>query len=195
MRPVNNNDVTVVILAGGKGRRMGGKDKGLIAFKNDSLIKHIIDAISQQTNTILINANRNIEKYAEYGYPVIEDSLSDFQGPLAGFMAAMSVAETDYILTLPCDGPIIVENYVEEMISRLNRTGSEIVVASDGQRMQPVYALIPVKLQSSLQKFLGDGERKIDKWYQQHQTSLAEFNDESGVFTNMNTPEDIKKFS
>jgi len=195
MNPVSKKNVTVIILAGGKGRRMGGQDKGLIAFKNDSLIKHIIDAISQQADNILINANRNIEKYAKYGYPVVEDSLSDFQGPLAGFMAAMSVAKTEYILTLPCDGPIIVENYLEKMIRGLNNAGREIAVASDGQRMQPVYALIPVNLQSSLHKFLSEGERKIDKWYQQHETSLVEFNPESGLFTNMNTLEDIRKFS
>jgi len=195
MKKIDRNDVTAVILAGGKGRRMGGQDKGLVHYKNTTLIKHVIDALRLQTDNIMINANRNLEKYAEYGYPVVQDTLSDFQGPLAGFMAAMSMARSDYILTLPCDSPAIDGHYLERMIQAKNQGHSDIVVASDGQRLQPVYALIAVKLKPSLHAFLSAGGRKVDLWYQQHDFSLVEFTDDSSLFTNMNAPEDIIKHS
>ena len=195
MNQLQIEDITVVILAGGKGRRMGGQDKGLVNYKNHSLVQHVIDAISLQTSQIVINANRNVDEYATFGYPVIEDTLTDFQGPLAGFVATMSSVTTDYILTLPCDGPVITENYVTKMLQGLNQTEAELAIASDGSRMQPVYALIPVNLKNSLNQYLASGERKIDCWYQQHDFTLVEFEADSEFFTNINTPQDLKKYS
>ena len=195
MKPISNEDITVVILAGGKGRRMGGKDKGLLNFKDSALIRHVIEAVSRQSRQIMINANRNLDQYAALGYPVIQDQSQDFQGPLAGFYSAMLAATTDYILTLPCDGPIIVDDYLEKMRQALNDSGADIIVASDGERMQPVYALIPVRLKSSLQRFLDAGERKIVIWYKQHQTATADFSRDRVLFTNFNTLEDIDNFS
>jgi molybdopterin-guanine dinucleotide biosynthesis protein A len=194
MNQLQIEDITVVILAGGKGRRMGGQDKGLVNYKNSSLVKHVIDAISQQSDKIIINANRNLDEYSAFGYPVVEDTLNDFQGPLAGFLAAMSNVSTDYILTMPCDGPVIIEDYVNKMKQGLNESTADLAIASDGSRMQPVYALIPLKLAGSLQQFLKTGERKIDLWYQQHNFTLVEF-DDSEFFTNINTPQDLKKYS
>ncbi len=190
---ISLDDITVVILAGGKGRRMGGQDKGLISYKGHDLIQHVINAISQQTQKIIINANRNQDQYKTYGFPVIADTLNDFQGPLAGFLAAMDKVETDYILTIPCDGPVISEHYMTKMKQGLENTSSELAIASDGNRMQPVYALIPVKLSRSLSRYLTEGGRKIDSWYQQHDFTLVEFTDESNFFININTPQDLQK--
>ncbi|MBT7044864.1 MAG: molybdenum cofactor guanylyltransferase [Gammaproteobacteria bacterium] len=195
MNQLQIEDITVVILAGGKGRRMGGQDKGLVNYKNSSLVKHVIDAISQQSDKIIINANRNLDEYSAFGYPVVEDTLNDFQGPLAGFLAAMSNVSTDYILTMPCDGPVIIDDYVNKMKQGLNESTAVLAIASDGTRMQPVYALIPLKLADSLQQFLLTGERKIDLWYQQQDFTLVEFEAESEFFTNINTPQDLKKYS
>jgi len=195
MNQLQIEDITVVILAGGKGRRMGGQDKGLVNYKNSSLVKHVIDAISQQSDKIIINANRNLDEYSAFGYPVVEDTLHDFQGPLAGFLAAMSNVSTDYILTMPCDGPVIIDDYVNKMKQGLNESTAVLAIASDGTRMQPVYALIPLKLADSLQQFLLTGERKIDLWYQQQDFTLVEFEAESEFFTNINTPQDLKKYS
>ena len=195
MKPISNEDITVVILAGGKGRRMGGKDKGLLNFKDSALIQHVIEAVSRQSRQIMINANRNLDQYAALGYPVVQDQSTDFQGPLAGFYSAMSAATTEYILTLPCDGPIIVDDYLEKMRQALNDSAADIIVASDGERMQPVYALIPVRLKSSLQRFLDAGERKIVMWYEQHPTATADFSRDRALFTNINTLEDIDNFS
>ncbi len=195
MNQLQIKNITVVILAGGKGRRMGGQDKGLINYKNSSLVKHVIDAISLQSNKIIINANRNLDEYSAFGYPVVEDTLNDFQGPLAGFLAAMSSVNTDYILTMPCDGPVIIDDYVNKMKQGLNESTADLAIASDGTRMQPVYALIPLKLIESLQQFLQTGERKIDLWYQQHDFTLVEFDADSDFFTNINTPQDLQKHS
>ncbi|MBT4193617.1 MAG: molybdenum cofactor guanylyltransferase [Gammaproteobacteria bacterium] len=195
MNQLQIEDITVVILAGGKGRRMGGQDKGLVNYKNSSLVKHVIDAISLQSDKIIINANRNLDEYSAFGYPVVEDTLHDFQGPLAGFLAAMSNVSTDYILTMPCDGPVIIDDYVNKMKQGLNESTAVLAIASDGTRMQPVYALIPLKLADSLQQFLLTGERKIDLWYQQQDFTLVEFEAESEFFTNINTPQDLKKYS
>ena len=193
MKPISNEDITVVILAGGKGRRMGGKDKGLLNFKDSALIQHVIEAVSRQSRQIMINANRNLDQYAAFGYPVIQDQSTDFQGPLAGFYSAMLAATTDYILTLPCDGPIIVDDYLAKMRQALNDSGADIIVASDGERMQPVYALIPRALQSSLAEFLSAGERKIDIWYSRHNVALADFSDVRERFFNINTQADQRR--
>lgn len=192
MAPHKNN-ITAVILAGGKGRRIDGQDKGLIQLSGRPLIEYIIDAIAQQTSKILINANRNIARYSEYGHPVIADTLSDFQGPLAGFAIGMEQAQTRYIVTLPCDGPFVTDDLVSRMATVMAEKNAEIVVAHDGTRLQPVYALLSVTLLPSLKSFLASGDRKIDRWYAQHQFALADFSDRPESFLNINTPDDQEK--
>lgn len=182
--------ITGVILAGGRGRRMGGVDKGLIDLNGRPLIEHVIDAISGQVRTLLINANRNLVQYQRFGYPVIADSISDFQGPLAGFLAAMETAQTPYIVTVPCDGPLLAGDLVSRLEAALERESAEIAVAHDGQRMQPVYALIPIELKQSLQAYLEGGDRKIDLWYARHRVARADFSDLPASFVNINTEDE-----
>ena len=189
---LHKEDITVVILAGGQGRRMGGQDKGLIEYRQRPMISYIIDAITLQTDQIIINANRNQDTYASYGYPIIADTYSGFQGPLAGFYAAMQQVTSPYILTVPCDGKVIIDDYVERMMDALNEAQGDIAVATDGTRLQPVYALIPVKLQQSLQMFLDAGDRKIDIWYQQHKMIEVEFIADQDLFANINSPQDLE---
>ena len=192
MTRIDLQHVTVVILAGGMGRRMGGQDKGLVNYRGRPLIEHVLDAVRLQTENILINANRNTVRYAEFGFAVVKDGLTGFQGPLSGFLAAMEFVDSDFILTLPCDGPIVDPNYVHNMLRALNDASSDIVVASDGVRMQPVYALIPVRLAGDLRDFLRAGERKIDTWYARHTIHQQVFSAESGFFTNINTLEELQ---
>ncbi|MBC8211443.1 MAG: molybdenum cofactor guanylyltransferase [Gammaproteobacteria bacterium] len=191
MKSLKSADITAVILAGGRGSRMGGQDKGLVRYQHQTLIAHVLTAVSQQTGQIVINANRNRDEYAALGYPVVEDSLNDFQGPLAGFLACMSSVKSTCILTLPCDGPLLAPDYLQRMMQAKNRSGCDIAIASDGERMQPVYALIPVSLQHSLQQYLAAGDRKIDLWYRQHSIELVDFSDQKTMFTNINSPEDM----
>ena len=187
------DDITGVILAGGKGRRMGGLDKGLVELDGRPLIAHVIDRLRPQVGALLINANRNTEEYRRFGYLVTEDELEDYQGPLAGFAAALRSADTDCILTVPCDGPFFPENLAKRLLSALKDNKAELAVAHDGERMQPVYALIPRALLPSLKEFLNRGERKIDRWYALHKTALADFSDTPNSFFNINSSEDILK--
>lgn len=186
--------ITAVILAGGKARRMGGQDKGLVELAGRPLIEHVIARIEPQVSRILINANRNTEQYARYGYPVVSDSLSDFQGPLAGFLAAMQQVESDFIVTIPCDGPCLPDDLINRLYNAQQAAKAEIAVAHDGNRMQPVYALISTRLQQSLNDFLSSGERKIDWWYARHNTVTADFSDAPETFLNINTLEERDRF-
>jgi len=195
MQPISAQDVSVVILAGGKGRRMGGQDKGLVEYQGRPLIRHVIEKISHQTSNIIINANRNIEAYRQFGYPVVADKLEGFQGPLAGFLSAMSALESGYILTLPCDGPLVADDYLQTMIDGCNSQLAagkpcKIAVATDGEHVQPVYALMATSLKSSLAEFLQSDERKILRWYRLHPYIQVEFTDDQ-MFTNFNTPNDL----
>jgi molybdenum cofactor guanylyltransferase len=184
------HEITAVVLAGGRGRRMEGQDKGLVAFQGRPLIAHVIEAIEPQVSRLLINANRNIETYAALGYPVVADTLGGFQGPLAGFLAAMQRATTDTIVTVPCDGPQLPQDLVARLVKARDEADAEIAVAHDGKRLQPVYALIPVSLQASLQAYLEAGDRKIDLWYAQHSMAQADFSDIPEMFVNINTQEE-----
>jgi molybdenum cofactor guanylyltransferase len=180
-------DITAVILAGGRGQRMGGEDKGLIELNSKPLIQHVIEAIQPQVDAILINANRNQTRYEAFGYPVIADSLLNYQGPLAGFIAAMQTIGTEDMLTLPCDGPMVPDDLVTRLEHARRAAGADIAVAHDGKRLQPVYALIPKRLAVSLQSYLDGGDRKIDLWYERHRVARADFSDIPHTFININT--------
>jgi molybdenum cofactor guanylyltransferase len=190
MNPPEKNNITAVVLAGGRGKRLGGLDKGLLNLDDKPLIEHILDAIKPQVGRIIINANRNQQQYTSYGYPVISDDLTDYQGPLAGFAAALSACETDYIITLPCDGPTVPADLVSRLAEALINQNAELAVAFDGQRMQRVYALIPCTLLGKLRVFLEAGDRKVGLWYAQHNVALADFSDVKETFFNINTEED-----
>jgi molybdenum cofactor guanylyltransferase len=166
---------------------MGGEDKGLIELNAKPLVQHVIEAIQPQVGAILINANRNQARYERFGYPVISDSLLNYQGPLAGFIAAMQTLETEDMLTLPCDGPLLPADLVQRLHKARQAAGAEIAVAHDGKRLQPVYALIPKRLSDSLQRYLDGGDRKIDLWYAQHRVAHADFSDIPRTFININT--------
>jgi molybdenum cofactor guanylyltransferase len=187
---ISEKDITSVILAGGQGRRMGGQDKGLIEINGRVLVAILIDQLEPQVSNILINANRNRERYQGFGYPVVSDQLDDYQGPLAGFACAMNVVDTDFILTLPCDGPLLAADYVARFIASQAQTGASICVADDGKRLQPVHALIRVDLLPGLNEFLNSGDRKIDRWYAIHDFVHTDFSDRADMFRNINTPSD-----
>jgi molybdenum cofactor guanylyltransferase len=189
------DQVTGVILAGGRGRRMGGVDKGLVELAGRPLIEHVLDGLRPQAAQILINANRHHDVYERYGCPVVGDAMADYQGPLAGFSAAMKAASTPWILTVPCDGPWMPPDLLARMALALSEQGAELAVAHDGERLQPVYALLPSSLLDSLTAFLQAGDRKIDLWYAQHRMAKADFSDCAETFRNVNTPEQRERFA
>ena len=192
MNSPGKDNITAVVLAGGRGRRLGGQDKGLMQLDGRPMIEHILNLVTPQVNAVIINANRNQQVYADSGHPVISDNMTDYQGPLAGFAAALAATDTDYIMTLPCDGPYVPADLASRLSAAIIENDAELAVAHDGQRMQPVYALIPRSLLGSLQDFLDAGDRKIDLWYARHDTALADFSDVIDTFFNINTDDDLR---
>ncbi|WP_455206413.1 molybdenum cofactor guanylyltransferase MobA [Kaarinaea lacus] len=182
--------ITAVILAGGRAQRMGGQDKGLLPLQGKPMIEYIIDALRPQVGHILINANRNLERYQQYGYPVVPDILGEYFGPLVGMASGIQTAKTEYVVTVPCDSPLLPRNLVSILYNSLQQDNAELAVAHDGERMQPVFALLRCELLPDLLNYLESGGRKIDTWYAQHQTALADFSESTDAFMNINSPND-----
>ena len=191
VKPTNpNHDTTAIILAGGKARRMGGEDKGLIELHGKPLLDYIIAGLRPQTGHVIVNANRNLDRYRAFGYPVIADVMGDFFGPLVGMATGMQEADTPYILAVPCDSPFVPAHLCDMLRHAMEMNDAEISVAHDGTRMQPVFALLRCELLPSLLCYLNEGGRKIDTWYAQHRLALADFSGSPDVFLNLNTPAD-----
>ena len=189
--PYPRQDITGVVLAGGRARRMGGADKGLVEVNGEAMVVHALRGLTPQVGTILINANRNQERYAALGScRVIPDADGDYAGPLAGMASAMQHATTRYILTVPCDSPLLTPVLGERLFAALREDDGEISVAHDGARMQPVFALLDCTLRESIVDYLSGGGRKIDAWYAERRLALASLADHPDMFLNINTPED-----
>ena len=169
---------------------MGGRDKGLLPFGDDLLVGHVIRAIVPQVGAAMISANRHREDYERFGLPVLADPIADFQGPLAGFLAGLQAVKTQYLLTLPCDGPVVIPDLAQRLAAGMSAADADIAVAHDGQRLQPVYALLNARVLPGLRQALDEGERKIDRWYPRHHWVTVDFSDAPQQFSNINTPED-----
>jgi molybdenum cofactor guanylyltransferase len=180
------HDITGVVLAGGRGSRMGGEDKGLVVLNAQPMVEHVIARLRPQVGEILISANRNQERYAALGYRVIADLLGGYQGPLAGMASAMQTATTPYIATVPCDSPLFGMDLVDRLATALIRDDADVAVAHDGERTHPVFLLLKRSLLPSLLAFLDAGERKIDLWFARHCVALADFHDCPEAFINVN---------
>lgn len=189
------SEVTGVILAGGRGSRMGGVDKGLQNFNGMPLALATLIRLQPQVGQVMINANRNLSAYESFGVPVWPDVIPDFAGPLAGFLTALEHCETSWLVTVPCDTPLFPPDLVARLAAAANAQDADIAMAAapeqDGQlRTQPVFCLLGVHLLESLVKFTNEGGRKIDKWTAQHKTVVVPFDtpaDAPRAFFNANT--------
>lgn len=190
---VVRNQVTGIILAGGLARRMGGVDKGLVPINDRPMIAWVIDALRVQVADVIINANRNHDKYREFGCAVIDDGDREFRGPLAGFASGMQAAKTPWIVVVPCDSPLICGDLVQRLHAALADKDSQIAVAHDGERLQPVFAMLHRDLFADLVGYLGGGGRKIDHWYEKHGYATADFSDSIDTFLNVNAPADAQE--
>ena len=190
MKKISKNEITAVILAGGKASRMDGEDKGLIVFRELPLIAHVVNVVKPKVSQILISANRNIEEYANFG-KVIRDDLEGFQGPLAGISKALKVCSTPYLLVLPCDSPLVDASLIDSLIEKMEVSKADICVAHDGSIMHATFALIKTKLEKSLEEFLEEGGRKMALWYRQHSLERIDVSSHLEVLTNINRPEDF----
>ena len=191
MTPYPREEVTAVVLAGGRARRMGGEDKGLVEVAGRPMVAHTIDVLRPQTVEVIVNANRNTEAYrAITGCRVIADTVGGFAGPLAGMASALEASATRLLLTAPCDSPLLTGELGPRLHAAMSRYGAEIAVAHDGERMQPVFALLTRGLLPDLLAFLAAGERKIDTWYATRHAVTADFSDILDTFLNVNTPQE-----
>ena len=191
MKSYPREDITAVVLAGGRARRMGGEDKGLIEVAGRPMVAHTVDALRPQSAEVIVNANRNADAYHTItGCRVIADTVGGFAGPLAGMASAVEASATRLLLTAPCDSPLVAEELGPRLHAAMSRDGAEIAVAHDGERMQPVFALLACGVLSDLLAFLAAGERKIDAWYATRHAVTADFSDILDTFLNVNTPQE-----
>ena len=196
---IQAHDITGIILAGGRGSRMGGVDKGLQNFNGIPLALHTLMRLGPQVESVMVNANRNLSAYESFGAAVWPDASADFAGPLSGFLVGLERAETPYVLTVPCDTPRLPLDLAQRLADAMVREGAEIAMAAapetqaDGTtavRTQPVFCLIKIELSESLVKFTHAGGRKIDAWTAQHRTVVVPFDaptDDPLAFANVNT--------
>jgi molybdopterin-guanine dinucleotide biosynthesis protein A len=196
---INPQEITGIILAGGRGSRMGGVDKGLQNFNGMPLALHTLMRLQMQVGTVMVNANRNLAAYESFGTSVWPDVISDFAGPLAGFLTGLERCESPFLLTVPCDTPLFPLDLVSRLAQALERDDADIAMAAapepdkDGQlhlRTQPVFCLLRIELMESLVAFTQGGGRKIDAWTAQHKTVIVPFDqtgDSAHAFTNANT--------
>ena len=200
---ISPEQITGCVLAGGRGARMGGVDKGLQLFQGRPLALHALQRLAPQVGPLLINANRNAEQYAALGLPlsatVCRDPLPDYPGPLAGFMAGLAHCQTEWLLCIPCDTPLFPQDLAARMLAA--RGQADIVIAhgldteraEPGQlpelRAQPVFCLLRKQLAPSLEHFITSGGRKIDAWTRQHPCAEAVFDrpGDAQAFSNANT--------
>jgi len=186
--------VTAVVLAGGQGQRMGGQDKGWIIFREKPMVQHVLEQIEPQVDHIIINANRSFERYQTFGHPVIEDGVEGFHGPLMGMLTGLKHTVSDWVLFVPCDTPALPDNLAEKLFHAAKENGADIAVAHDGERLQPVIALLHKSLLPSLEIWLEEGKRKIDRWFMQHKMVVVPFEHGQEVFMNLNTPTELKQY-
>ena len=185
------NDISGVILAGGLGSRLGGEDKGLVEVAGLSMVAHVLRRFRPQVGALVINANRNLARYREFGFPVITDSNSNFAGPLAGMSAALDQCSTRYLATSPCDAPFLPTDLVARLAEALEDSKADIAIALGAGRPQPAFTLMSTSIHTSLTKFLDDGGRKISYWYRQQAYVEVDFGIDSTPFANINLPEDL----
>lgn len=191
---MNKDKITGVILAGGLGRRMGGIDKGLQELRGRPMVAWVVERLAPQVDEVLINANQNGERYAEFGHRVVPDQIPDFAGPLAGLHAALSAAAHPLVATAPCDSPFLPADLISRLFSALTATDADLAVARTFDQPHPVFCLCKREVLPHLTEFLESGGRKIDRWYATLKVVEVAFDDEAEAFENINTKEELGRF-
>lgn len=194
---IARDQITGLVLAGGRGSRMGGVDKGLQPHLGKALAQHALDRLRPQVGPLMINANRNLDPYSAFGVPVIADALADYPGPLAGMLAGLEHCRTPYLATVPCDTPNFPLDLVARLAQALDEHDADVAMVAtseaDGtEQVQPVFCLLKATLRTNLAEFLHAGERKIDRWTGQQRCVRVVFT-EAREFFNANTREDLEQ--
>ena len=195
----HKNIIPCVILAGGMGRRMGGKQKALINLLDRPLLSHILEKISGKVAPIALNTNSNFKEFEKFGYDIIQDPIKGNLGPLSGILASLNWAKSikeDWVITLPCDTPFLPNNLIKCLVkARDENPGTDLVVAKSRGLNHPVIALWKTDINDKLLSALNEGVRKIDLFTTQFKKVYVNFdqkcNSEFDYFTNLNSPHDL----
>lgn len=180
--------ITGLILAGGAGRRMGGADKGLVDYQGQPLVAHAIKRLAPQVNRLLISANRNLDSYRHFGFPLVSDDQPDYPGPLAGLAAGLAACSTDWLICAPCDCPALPQELVSRLWAAAQEQSASIAVAATGGRMQPTFQLCRRSLLPALHAYLASGARKVGGWCHAQAAIEVDFADTT-AFRNLNSPD------
>lgn len=182
--------ITGVVLAGGRGTRMGGIDKGLQRLKDKALWRHVADTLQPQVTTLVISANRNLDCWRSSGYPIITDTLLDFPGPLAGMLSVMQQVEGEWFLFCPCDTPFIPSFLATRLMQQ--KESSPAVWVHDGERDHPAIALVNREVTGDLEAYLDAGERRVMVFLRKIGGHSIDFSDVKSAFINVNTLDDLQ---
>ncbi len=195
---IDKHQITGLILAGGKGTRMGSVDKGLQVFRGKPMVEHVVQRLQTQVGKLIINANRHLDVYQAMGAPVVQDEIAGFAGPLAGLHAGLSHCDTPYLVTAPCDSPFLPMDLVDKLSAALVAANADIAVAVTGEsttrQRHPVFCLLSTHLKDELADYLGKGGRKMDAWFAMHRQAEVHFADDT-AFVNMNTLTDLQDWT
>ncbi|WP_077035355.1 molybdenum cofactor guanylyltransferase MobA [Pelomonas sp. KK5] len=186
-----NRDITGLILAGGRGSRMGGVDKGLQLLDGRPLVEHVLARLRPQVGALLINANRHADEYGRYGCRVVADADASFAGPLAGMLAGLRAAGTEWLLAVPCDAPLLPP----DLAARLATEADVAVPEGPDGRLQPVFCLLRTRLAVELDRYLSGGGRKVESWLlaQRHQRIPFDRPGDEAAFFNANTLAELRR--
>ena len=189
---LKKSKITGLILAGGRARRMGGVDKGLITLNEKCMIEHCITKLRPQVDQIFISANRNIEQYSQYGITVLEDNFGDYEGPLAGILRALEISKNEPVLVVPCDAPLLSSELVNRLLEPYVEDETTAVIPHDGIRLQTLFGLYSHDAISSLTDYLASGQRKVETWVSTLPHGVVDYSNEKESFMNINTDCDLQ---
>jgi len=193
--PPSRAAITGLVLAGGRGQRLGGVDKGLQPWQGRALVDHAIERLAPQVGAMMISANRSAADYASRGARVIADARDDFPGPLAGMLAGLRAATTPWLAVVPCDSPRLPTDLVDRLAGGLAGRDGAVVqrdLGAAGVRLEPVCCLLSTALADDLARYLDDGHRRVEAWLARHAAPVRfDRPDDAAAFANINTPEDL----
>ena len=199
---VPHASITGLILAGGRGSRMGSIDKGLQAFRGKPMVAHVMRTLAPQVDAVAINANQNLDAYAAFGAPVWPDDLTGFEGPLAGLETGLRRCSTELLVSAPCDSPFLPADLVARLHTAMLAAQADLALAEteemsdDGAlRVQPhpVFALVKAGVLPQLSAYLAGGGRRMDGWYGSIKVVRVRF-DDAAAFRNINTLRELQQF-
>jgi len=189
-----NKHITLAVLAGGQARRMGGRDKGLVLFKQKPLLSHVLESVPQQIDQRLIIANRHLKQYAHWGYPVYPDAIKGYLGPLAGIHSALLHAKTQYVLCLPCDTPLLPQNLAKDLYKAIQAPNVKACTVFDGKRTHASCILLDRSPIQQLETCLQQKQLRVQTWLQSINIQTVDFSLQKDKFINLNSLLELQKF-